>query len=385
MAFDALAQVVRVGDRVWPVVLDCSRNTAWVDLGGRRWELRALGWGQKRSLARFTAPGARFLRRQLAIACTGQPDVPADPDEAEALAAVGAWLSAPTSGELPLEPVTLADVTAEWVRRTGRPAAEVDGQPAADVEAWWESCAEGREERVAPAAPEPAAGPRDRSAAPPGPGGGLRRILVIPEPAGSGRDTGPGLDAAGPGGGLRTPSVPPAEPSAGDERADISTAIAAAGSDRDGIADTAASRPAAGDDRAPAPPARPSVTAARPATANRRGPSGRPVAPIFRLLYPAAAPPAPMTPGPDHAPAGDDDAPWPAGGRRTRSAEDTAAAAGPAPPVASPRPAAPAGPPAARLDRAPGPAPRDATEAMLDALADRLAEAASAAGIDVSA
>jgi hypothetical protein len=390
MAFDALAQVVRVGDRAWPVVLDCSRNTAWVDLGGRRWKVRALGWGQKRNLARFTALGPRFLRRQLVVACTGHPDVPADPDEAEALAAVGAWLSAPTSGELPLDPVTLADVTAEWVRRTGRAAAEVDAQPAADVEAWWQSRAETRQERAAPAAPEPSTGPRER--APSGPGSGLRRIVVVPEAATPARGAGPALDGAAAG----PPRVVAGDTSAGEEQAGVTFDLA----DRDGMADAAASRPAVLGE--PEPRTWPSVTTARPATTGPRDLGGRPVAPRFRMVYPAAAPPIPMTPGPAidgqvrppsghaaaddaHVPADDLGAPWPVGGYRAWSPDITTAAAAPTTPVVSTRRVDPADSPAGRVHHAPARAPRDDTDAVLDALADRLADAASAAGIDVSA
>ncbi|MEA2717542.1 MAG: hypothetical protein QOI99_1859, partial [Actinomycetota bacterium] len=159
---DVATGLVSVGERRWPVELDCRTGSATVDAGGTRVEVVPLRWIEKQRLARWAHLGPDFVAHQRSR-LAGGGDLSAD--EAAAVGAVAAWLDA---GSLPLDARLLTTVTLDVCRGAGLALGDLDDRDATEVEAMWSAVRDREGEDPAAEAPLGAQG-ADAGA---GPGGG---------------------------------------------------------------------------------------------------------------------------------------------------------------------------------------------------------------------
>jgi len=145
---------------VWPLEFDAGSGALRVSLDGLTISARPLNWREKRVLARYADLGEAFLQRQLIDACCGTRAVAAAPAVCRALAAWVNFPAAPESVAVPFASEALARVTAGLCRTIGLRPAEIDALDALEVEALWQSQAQGRQAvPAANVADEPADGP----------------------------------------------------------------------------------------------------------------------------------------------------------------------------------------------------------------------------------
>lgn len=138
--WDAAAKLVVLGERRTPLSVDCATGDVTVEVGGAEFRLRPLRWREKRTLSRFAHLGPEWVAEQRVRAAVTDPaSVPEG--VAGMLAALARWLDETGAGVgapgLPLDPTLLATVSRDVCRSLEVGPLDLDGLPAADVEAAW--------------------------------------------------------------------------------------------------------------------------------------------------------------------------------------------------------------------------------------------------------
>ncbi|MBC6459910.1 hypothetical protein [Actinomadura sp. HBU206391] len=200
---------VRVGDRSWPFDIDLATAVVSVRIDGVRHELRPLCWREKLVLARYAAVAPQHVDAALVTGrITAEPDGAAD--AWPALVALARWvngLDGPVARPgCPLDAALLGRVSAAACRHTGCAPTELGELAAMEVESLAGPLADGPTadgdegtgrdllHEVAPAA-APRHGGGDAGHGTAGPGDGVTRIVVIPDPqdgSAANGSTGPG-------------------------------------------------------------------------------------------------------------------------------------------------------------------------------------------------
>lgn len=167
------------GER-WPVLLDPQTGAARVEIGATTLEAHPLGWRQKLLLARYASQGEAFLRRQMLRFCGCSEG--GDDASGDALWALTSWVNFPpdAGAALPLQADALARVTTEVCRHIGLRPADLDERDALEVESLWYACGGGEIQRLAtsPAVPD------SRLSGVPAQTSDVTVIRVVPPPPG---------------------------------------------------------------------------------------------------------------------------------------------------------------------------------------------------------